>query len=325
MNNGYLIVFDFDGTVADTFEPNPKGVGVDEAYRLAVWDIFGQAGIEMYDKAGGLQNRAPEEIVSLILAENKQIIEQAEKCFDARNKTLRRLVPEGKGAPLEWISGDKNRLQKTIAEMLVLIKLSHLMDEIGTKFSDGTAWPKPCAGFLDFIRTIKDLRLESFDIQSAIISSGHDEFIKKTFAVWGLEPPRIMVTDDDMRGRSYPIEFQKRVKPSPYLFDIIQSQWIADGILFSEYARHIELILESRKRMMYFGDDLNKDGGLAGSAGVPFGLFDPSQGACYKNGDSSFVFGDWKELAEFISRDEIKEIFSKGGSMAMVIDRILRY
>ena len=322
MTRRYLFVLDFDGTAANTFEPNPKGVGVHEAYQLAVKDIFGQTGLEIYEKAGGLQNRAPEEIVSLILTENSQMIRQAEACFDQKNKTLKRLVPEGKGASLEWISGDNKRLQKTIAEMLVLIKLSYLMDEIGTSFPDGAVWPQPCAGFLDFIRAIEGLRTEGLDIQNAIISSGHDEFIKKTFVVWGLDPLRIMLTDDDMRGRSYPAEFQKRVKPSSYLFDIIQSQWIADGILFSEYARHIELIFETRKGMMYFGDDWIKDGGLARNAGVPFGLFDPEQNFDCKRGNCSFMFKDWRKVAEFFRQDDVRKLLGEGQSMAEVVSLI---
>ncbi|MCK4539547.1 hypothetical protein KAU09_00150 [Candidatus Parcubacteria bacterium] len=319
MNNGYLLVYDFDGTVADTFQPSPNGVGVYEAYRLAVNNIFGQDGLKIYDQAGGLQNRAPEEIVSLVLAGNDQMIKQAEVCFDQKNKTLRRLVPDGKGAPLKWINGDKNCLQKTITEMLVLIKLSYLMDEIGTSFSDGAVWPRPCVGFWDFIRAIEDLRMENLDIQNAIISSGHDEFIKKTFAVWGFDPPRIMLTDDDMRGRNYPAEFQKRVKPSSYLFDIIQSSWISDGILFSEYARHIELIYDTRRRMMYFGDDLNKDGGLAMSAGVPFGLFDPKQVHNYKHSNSFFAFGDWRDVARFFRRNDVKKLLSEGQPIIRVV------
>jgi len=322
MWNGYLVVFDFDGTVANTFLPNPKGIGVHEAYRLAVKDIFGLDGLEIYEKAGGLQNRAPEEIVSLVLAANSQMIILAEECFDQKNKTLRRLVPKGKGAPLEWVSGDEKRLQKTIAEMLALIKLSYLMDEIGASFPDGAVWPHACTGFLDFIHTIEGLRRDGFNIQNAIISSGHDEFIKKTFGVWGLDSPRIMLTDDDMRGRSYPAEFQKRVKPSSYLFDIVQSLWISNGILFSEYARHIELIIETRQRMIYFGDDPDKDGGLARNAGVPFGLFDPKQSHIRKNGDYFFVFGDWRDVARLFSQDKVKKLLREGQPMIRIVSLI---
>jgi len=318
-DKSYLLVFDFDGTAANTFEPNPRGIGVDKAYQFAVRDIFGQDGLDIYDDAGGLKNRAPEEIVVLILDADDKMLEQAEKCFDEKCKTLRRLVPEGKGAPLEWVASDKARLQKTIAEMLVLIKLSYLMDEIGSKFDDGGIWPRPCLGFLKFLRKIEELRQSGLDINLAIISSGHELFIKKTFKAWGFEAPKIILTDDDMRGRTYPEDFRQRVKPSPYLFDIIQAEWIGKGILFSDYARHIELMRQSRQRMIYFGDDDNKDGGLAQNAGILFGLFNQEQKVFDSLRSNYFVFNDWKEIVDFFGQDKVVERIKKGKPVTKII------
>lgn len=324
MADGYLLVTDFDGTAADTFQPNPKGIGVNEAYQLAVKEIFGETGLSAYNQVGGLGNRAPEELIALILETGEEVVllQSAERCFDHKSKTLNRLVPEGKGAPLEWIPGDKNRLQRTIAELLVLEKLSCLMDEIGTEFLDGRVWPQPCAGFLEFFETVDKLKNSGVNIRLAIVSSGHDEFIKRTFSVWRLNSPDIIVTDDDMRGRRYPEDVERRVKPSSFLFDLVQSRWIGREILFSEYARHIELIIESRKRMMFFGDDPNKDSELAKNAGVPFGLFDPGKSALSRNGDNSFSFGSWTKVAEFFSQVKVKRLLSRGKPIREIVSLI---
>jgi hypothetical protein len=37
-----LGVSDFDGTQARTFEPTPDGIGVNEAYRLAIGTVMGE-------------------------------------------------------------------------------------------------------------------------------------------------------------------------------------------------------------------------------------------------------------------------------------------
>jgi len=315
----YLLVFDFDGTAFDTFEPNSKGIGVHEAYRLAVKDIFGEKGVQIYDDCGGLKNRAPEEIVYSILNEDKTLLGQAESCFDSHCKTLRRLVPEGKGAPLEWVASDNGRLQKTIAEMLVLIKLSYLMDEIGSRLEDDCMWPRPCKGFIQLLNAVRELRSEGIDVQCAIISSGHELFIRRTFESWGYDLPPIVLSDDDMRGKTYPVDFKQRVKPSPYLFDLVQAEWISEGILFSSYARHIEMFRESRQRMIYFGDDLSKDGELAKNAGVPFGLFDPKQKIFERPDNQSFVFQDWGKVADFLRHEDIRERLRAGEVTASFI------
>lgn len=201
---GYLLVSDFDGTAADTFSKNPKGIGVNEAYSLAIKNLFGEEGMEIYEEFGSLKNRAPEEVVKQILYIGNAdfLIRSAEKCFDARSKSLNRLVPDGKGAPLEWVPGDEIKTIKTITEMLVLIKLSYLMEEIGSQLPNGKTWPEPCQGFLDFLRVVNLLqKKEHIPIKLAIISSGHEIFIQKTFRIWGFAPPDIIVTDDDMRDR----------------------------------------------------------------------------------------------------------------------------
>ena len=286
----YLLVSDFDGTVANTFAKSPNGINVDMAYRYAIKKLFGEEGLMAYQKIGGLQNQAPGEVVLNILrqADNAGILSKnAEQCFAKRNKTLNRLVPKGKGSPLEWASsGDDFKNHRTMTEMLVLLKMSFLMNEIGARYSDDTFWPESCPGFINFYGFLEKLNNDgSLDIQFAILSSGHDIFIQKTFELWGLKIPKIMVTDDDMRAASYPESMDRRVKPSSYLFDLVQSQWLNSFTQLHNSAQLIEQVLHYRDRMVYFGDDLAKDGELARNAKVPFFLLkNPAVKTCYGSG-----------------------------------------
>lgn len=58
-----LVAADFDNTIALTFKAPPSGVGVAEAYEIAVEETFGTSGLKAYLSQGGLQNRAPIEVV----------------------------------------------------------------------------------------------------------------------------------------------------------------------------------------------------------------------------------------------------------------------
>ncbi|MEA1962786.1 MAG: hypothetical protein U9M94_00940 [Patescibacteria group bacterium] len=282
----YLLVSDFDGTVANTFAKSPNGVNVDMAYEYAIKELFSKEGLMAYQEIGGLQNKAPEELVSDILrqTDNVKILNKnAEQCFLKHDKTLSRLVPKGKGSLLEqqlFTRGKESH--RVMAEMLVLLKMSFLMSEIGVQHNDNTCWPEPCHGFINFYKFLEELNKDNdLDIQFAILSSGHDIFIQKTFELWGIKIPQIMVTDDDMRGASYPKSIRRRVKPSSYLFDLIQSQWLNSFMQLHNSAQLIEQVLHYRDRMVYFGDDSAKDGELARNARVPFFLLkNPTVESC---------------------------------------------
>ena len=58
-----FVGYDFDGTIARTFDPSPRGVTVASAYDTAVDQIFGVQSLAEYHASGGLRNRAPVEIV----------------------------------------------------------------------------------------------------------------------------------------------------------------------------------------------------------------------------------------------------------------------
>ncbi|MDO8529325.1 MAG: hypothetical protein Q7S18_01515 [bacterium] len=291
----YLLATDFDGTLAKTFEKSPNGIGINEAYRYAVEILFGSEGLAIYKSQGELRNRSPGEVAIEIARINPSLICFAKEVYEKKNAFLKSL---GNGHSLVW----NERHENVLTEMLVRFKLSILLDEVGKH------WPKPCLGVLGFFETLKNIS-QSINIKSAILSSGHREFIKKTLAAWNVPlPDIIMITDDEIRHRKYPTDVLKRVKPSIFPFALLHYEWlknIRNGIQISELAQ------ETRQKIVYFGDDPEKDGKLANNVGVPFGWFNPA-GKTYSGnfGKGSFSFGDWREVAEFITSKS--RLFSAG-------------
>lgn len=180
-----LAIADFDGTIAQTFEPSPAGVDVHKAHDEAVEFVFGADGIKRYEDLGGLQNRAPLELVEL-------------------------LVPDA--------SHDE---VKELTEQLVKVKLSLLLAEIGTHFPDGGTWPRPMPGYLEFLQELEEARLSGEPIDDMILSSGHIPFIEKTFSSWGATLPDHIIAEETLKalhqGHIY--------KPSPVLIDIAEGLW----------------------------------------------------------------------------------------------------
>jgi len=321
--NSYLIVCDFDGCLAATFEPSPRGRNVQEAYEYAIGSVFGKHGLEVYKKIGGLQNRAPREVVETLLANGNRenLIENAGSFFCKKQTSLGGLIPKGKGYPLEWKEGRFWDPGNVITEMLVRCKLSHLLGEISKE------WPRPYNGVLDFLETIGKINKDGqVDVQLAILSSGHEEFIKRTFSAWGFPCPQILVTDDDMRDRNYPRESWKRIKPSVVIFDLVHLLWFAvkNGPI-ADNLQLIRFLIETRSRMIYFGDDIAKDGKLAGVAGVPFGWFDPNSKLLNRPcNDDLFVFCDWQKMAKFFSKASTVKSFREGRSFKEIVVPLYR-
>jgi len=104
-----MLLVDFDGTIAQTFVPSPRNLGITEAYRLSCEDIFGPEILPLYDSIGGLQNRGPIELVStfLRLGDEELLIEKAELFLKREINLLTGFVPDSKGASLEWKNGNE--------------------------------------------------------------------------------------------------------------------------------------------------------------------------------------------------------------------------
>jgi len=107
-------------------------------------------------------------------------------------------------------------------------------------------------------------------IATAIISSGHEAFIKKTFAQWDLSLPDYLISDDDIRGRKYPTDMEKRFKPGLSPFALAYEQWRLD--VGSDYSA-TDHANEARQHIMYFGDSDSSDRFMAERARVAFGHY----------------------------------------------------
>ncbi len=302
----FLLVSDFDGTIAKTFEPGPNGIGVNEAYEEALKLIFGPEGKKIYQQIGGLKNRTPIELINEIILKDVNLLQQAKKFFYNKFSNLLSLIPTDKGITLVWEEKDLNWSPlPVIAEMLVQVKLSILWNEIGKRQSNGQKWPEPCQGFIEFYKKLEKINQKGeMNFEMAIISSGHDRFIQKTFKNWSLRCPEIMVTDDDLRGLAIPI--QNKVKPSGLLFDLVHFRWLENQQANLSPVQLIGQTIMTRSRMVYFGDDESKDGQLAKNSQVPFGFFDTKLGS-----NSSFSFNNWLVIAEKLEIKREKIIKSK--------------
>jgi len=300
--------FDFDNTVAHTFLhiPNESDNIVVGAYGQALNMIWEKDAFELLHSVNGLKNRAPGELIRAILEQaekelpgsRQSLITKAKAAFHDKfmgkpmNERLSACVASGKGFP--WIWDDK-KPEQTITEFLVRAKLNTLLVKIGEHY------PTPCPGFVQFYQKLRCQEPGSYNV-SGIISSGHEVFIKQTFAAWKIKCPCLLLTDDDLRG-STKIDYVQAAKPNPILVDMLYRIWLKSQFS-SLAARQFQEFKEVAKaRTIYFGDDLNKDGGLAKNAGVRFGYFNPNYDPEKGNenaGSGNFVFYDWRQAIEIL-------------------------
>ncbi len=237
-----MFVFDFDNTLARTSDPSPNNMNIDKSYKMAINEIFGEEGLEIYEKTGGLRNEAPGEVVQRITALG--------------------FFPEKKNYP----------------ELLVEKKLAVLMSEIGEE------WPLPYPGVKSFLAEAKE---RGYSL--GIISSGHEAFIRKTFEFWKVPCFDVIVTDDDFRGVA------KKSKPNPALFSYFCRKW-AEKEGWQKSVHH-QFTWINWKSLVYFGDDLEKDGEFARLSGVPFFHF--CQFSSFQEKKNIIQFKKWGEVGKF--------------------------
>lgn len=187
-----------------------------------------------------------------------------------QNRTPLELVIAAKERGLLKVSRQRNT--RAMSEELVRLKLDMLLAEISR------VWPKPCAGAIEYIRAV---RVTGKPV--VILSSGHEPFVRKWFEICGLEPPDVMLTDDDTR----PIPglgVKEKSKPSPMLFLFLERKARASGVRLD-------------RPLAYAGDSPEKDGTLARNVGVPFWWFNPT-GKQRPIGwrPTDLEIRDWREL-----------------------------
>lgn len=236
-----LFVADFDRTVAETFAVPHGGLGVTEAYEQAIEVVFGAEARRKYVDNGGLENRAPLEVV-------KELIGDANASTDTVQRALL-------------------KLNKT--------KLDILVGQIGMKLHENgdATWPQPTEGYIELLQALQVAnRAETTPVQHAILSSGHTVFIEATYAHWqdrfgDLLLPLTVVTTDDTENLStvFCLSPDQLVKPSKHLMTATINR-----LLGEETSRRLGD--EQRAQTLYVGDDEIKDGELAKNADVDFVL-----------------------------------------------------
>jgi hypothetical protein len=291
----YLFAFDFDGTIAKTSESGPSGMNVLTAYRQSIQEIFGDEGLVRYRKIGELGNRAPSELVHELLKQHKKsLVENAWRFYEKNKDSLLDVIPPTKGVSLDsWKTENQEML---IAELLVRQKLRYLLGQVGQEIEGAnTRWPKLCTGFEEFWNGITNIGNGKGErIKTAIISSGHEAFIRKSFVTNNLTMPDYIVSDDDIRGRKYPNEISRLVKPGQFQMALVHWMWMKDLGTQDPYKEAEGL----RNYMCYFGDDPNKDGVFARVARIPFGLYREESEWSSRIEMNTFTFGDWKNVSE---------------------------
>jgi hypothetical protein len=239
-----LAAHDFDGTIAITSEPSPNGMTVELAYDLAVQQIFDYNALGPYRAAGGMKNRAPTEIVTDIYKERGLT-----KSLEAIHATT---------------------------EDLVAVKLDYLNAEVGQRLTDGTLWPRLTAGFVPYWDAIQ----QNGSITSGVLSSGHENIIRRILDVNNLLPPDIFATDDDMRPVTPFLPRDLLEKPSPFLMQVLHSRWLHHiEATEPKDTYHSSLYAVAASNTLYIGDDVKKDGELAANSGVDFIHIDPLNAA----------------------------------------------
>jgi hypothetical protein len=224
-----LLALDFDNTYALTFDPSPTGMTVQKSYEIAVDRVLGRDALHAYMAFGGLRNRGPTEVVA------------------------------------ELLPGADPQLIDKKTEDLIEAKLAQSMRDIGQKLPDGNFWPRLSEGFRPVWEQIAGIK----QINTAVVTSGHREFIRRVHDVHEIAYPDIVVADEDMRPLTQYLPAELCAKPSRNLLRIAHMRW---QLLHDHH-------MVSSENMVYAGDDSVKDGQMASNYGVAFVLIDQTRAA----------------------------------------------
>lgn len=229
-----VLVSDFDGTIALTSEKSPGGIGVLEVHEMVIDDLFDISVLNKYLTQGGLRNRSPRELVA-------------------------DLIPDADGDGLE-----------VLTTMFVSRKIELLLGEIGTRFADGSVWPRPTAGYFDLRESLDAEKDEIGPVDEIILSAGHEPVIEATYRAWGVDTPNHVIAYETIQRLALSLPPEQLMKPSPLLMSISFEKWRS---IYPELPID-DTFEEHRDRMIYVGDDAFRDGEMALNAGVSFVLFD---------------------------------------------------
>jgi hypothetical protein len=295
--SGIFVATDFEGT-AFSFT-NEKGLS--SAYEGAIQNVLGEEGIDKLKKIGGRKGRITRQLVEDLLSQNgAQLVINAREYYDTYANTLLDLVPKGKGYGMIWNNDDPRGI---ITELVARVKLGILLEEE----------VKPRKGFIEFWNLLKAFKEDGVPIITAVISSGHDELVKEAFKTFELNTPDILVTDDDMRALPLPESTRLKGKPGPIP---LWKAWYEMKKLQNQDTSFYTPMLE--EKMIFFGDDVNRDGRMAKNASITWGLYQPDEIVSVEIDikENAFIFKHWDGPANFFVRN-IDTIVQKGFKAAL--------
>lgn len=262
----YMVEVDFDETCFTTFISSGDGVEVHEAYEMAVETVLGANARRDFSGYGGLSNRAPLDVIVGLVSEEPRLIMAG--LSHAREHFAHPVEISDIGLGLIARFADRGTAVydeltvRAITEMLVVRKKEKLMPQITSE------WPLPVKGFDETWQDLQARREQDErwqHVNTAIVSSGHTDFIQRTMATAGLAHPDIYMTDDEMRR-----QVQPRTKPDPYALELVRNAWF-NAYLVPPAKRESEaFILNAKSRQVYIGDDPEKDGKMAINDGIAF-------------------------------------------------------
>lgn len=262
-----LGVSDFDGTQARTFEPTPDGIGVNEAYRLAIGTVMGERALATYIRSGEHRSRTASEIVaSLAGATSPELFEAAARkvsegeSIDDIHHDLVRIH----GHHYDGLFSPTREQVRALTDVVIEAKLKPLRKQIGQAMPEGQGyWPRPTAGFIPFSRAVSEQKIAR-NIQTGVITAGYRDFIFRVYELYEIDRPDLFISDIEIQDMFPDLSSEERAKPNTLPMDIIQERWRHN--LGAEAPDQTML----GDRIGYIGDDEVRDGGLAANSGVHF-------------------------------------------------------
>lgn len=288
----YLLLTDFDQTVADTFSSHMGAdrrpiYGTPDVVSAVVDRLFGP---DTYKEIGGMQNRSPIELTRAL----SQTPQWMEGCRNLQ------------------IADEDPDVYMHVTKQLNNQKLHVLLEQIGRPLRDAhVVWPPHLPGFITFVSRVNDYNASANEarIDWGVISSGHDDFINTTFEKWSEHydtdiNPTVIVTQDTLEQRYetvFPTSESRRSKPNPMPLALGIMDWQRTngnidmrGKVLPGTAKRTK---DAMDRVMYTGDDPVRDGHMARNADVVFGLMKTKMKFTAIPGEKQFNFGDWNDLA----------------------------
>lgn len=272
-----LVLASFSQTIADTSELTLGGHNIDTVFADSIRKMFGYEGVAILERMQSLNHQTPiQKIFMYIMANNKCLA------------NLQDYMDVVKSIKLNGHDPTPKIFQKEFVELNVV----QLFNLIGSITQSGQNWPALYSGFRAFRN-----ELAENGIDFGIISASHSQFILDVFDFYEIEHPLFCITPDD-EFNLLGMDWESKNKPSPLLVAKAFDCWSAlgnDPEISLDYAKYKSLMI---------GDDLELDGKMAESAGIPFWHFAPEIGN-YKYSAGQRPVASWEQLSKALKQGKL--------------------